>query len=66
MLVCYATQDGDIQDYGGVRVHVNIRAVESNGDIQFEGVTFERVPGDPEAAKSSPSDLQYVAYIVSQ
>ena len=65
-LECYATQDGDIGDYGGVRVHVDVGAVESDGDIRFDGVTFERVPGDPEAAKSSPSDLQYVAYIVSQ
>ena len=48
-----------------MRVRVDVGAVGSDGDIQFDGVTFERVPGDPEAAKSSPSDLQYIAYIVS-
>ena len=48
-----------------MRVRVDVGAVGSDGDIQFDGVTFKRVPGDPEAEKSSPSDLQYVAYIVS-
>ena len=39
--------------------------LESGGDIKFDGVAFERVPEDPEAARSSPPDIQYVAYIVS-
>ena len=52
-------------DYGGVRVHVDIGAVESDGDIAFDGVAFERIPDDPVAAQSSPPDIEYVAYIVS-
>ena len=59
------SSDEEIADYGGVRVHVDVGAVESDGDIEFDGVAFERVPEDPVAAQSSPPGVQYVAYIVS-
>ena len=59
------SSEGDTTDYGGMRVHVDHGILESGGDIEFDGVAFERVPEDPVAARSSPADIQYVAYIVS-
>ena len=56
----------DVSDYGGVRVHVDTVAIESEGDIEFNGVAFKRLPDDPVAAESSPPDMRYVAYTVSR